>query len=211
MKELDCQTTAGAAAVRGRARRDFLRLVAAAAVPASGLWVGCAAQVDGAPESVATEPELALERAQLLGACPDDAERERRTRWTQLHAHYVGAENARDLPKILTLFAAEATLTINGRRFDDPRSIADAHTLLGMSNASAGLAGTQVIHDREFFTDEELLVYGRVRGNHIGQVLHFPPTFRQVELHYSAFYRFDEAGKIVAERIVMNWGPLAGA
>lgn len=52
---------------------------------------------------------------------------------------------------------------------------------------------------------------GRVIGTHVGQVLHFAPTFRRVELHYAAFYRFDGSGKLVSERIVMNWAPLAGA
>ena len=82
---------------------------------------------------------------------------------------------------------------------------------LGFANATSGLTGAQVIHDREFFTDTELLIYGRVLGNHSGHVLRFPPTFRAVELHYGAFYRFDENGKIIAQRVVMNWGPLAGA
>jgi hypothetical protein len=199
-----------AASTQGQARREFLRL-ALISLPATGLLAGCVADAASAPDGPAIEAEFAGGQATLYSACPDDAEREQRTRWAQLHAAYLGAENAHDLPSVLAAFGPKATMIVNDRRFEDAQSIADMHALLGMSSAGSGLANTQVIHDREFFTDDELLVYGRVLGTHVGRVLHFPPTLRAVELHYSAFYRFDSDGKIITQRVVMNWAPLAGA
>jgi predicted ester cyclase len=52
-------------------------------------------------------------------------------------------------------------------------------------------------------------VEGRLRGKHVGEFQGFPPTGRDVELPFVAFYRFDDAGKLVSERVVMNLGPLA--
>jgi hypothetical protein len=129
----------------------------------------------------------------------------------QLHAALVGCENLHDLPGITSSFGPEATMVINELPFHSAQSISEVHALLGMSSGAGGLSGTQVLIDREYFTQDELLIHGRVLGTHVGQILRFPPTFQQVEMHYAAIYRFDAAGKLVSERIVMNWGPLAGA
>ena len=48
-------------------------------------------------------------------------------------------------------------------------------------------------------------------ASHIGEFQGFAPSGREVELPFVAFYRFDGAGKLVAERVVMNLGPLGAA
>jgi len=47
-----------------------------------------------------------------------------------------------------------------------------------------------------------------LRHDHVRDLLGFPGTGREVEMHYAAFYRFDVEGKLVSERIVMDWSPL---
>jgi hypothetical protein len=51
---------------------------------------------------------------------------------------------------------------------------------------------------------------GRVCGKHRSEFLGFPPTERDVELPFVAFYCFDANGKLTSERVVMNLGPLRG-
>jgi hypothetical protein len=194
----------------GLARREFMRL-ALSGLPAASLLTSCALAADGGTlEDAAEEPAVAPSAQRLSGDCPGADVQARRLRWLQLHDAYIGYENLHDLPSIAASFGPEATLTMNDLRFADARSIAGAHSMLGMSKDGIGLSGTQVIPDREYFTDEELIIYGRVLGTHVGQVLQFAPTFRQVEMHYVAIYRFDDVGKLVNERVVMNWAPLAG-
>ncbi len=59
------------------------------------------------------------------------------------------------------------------------------------------------------FTADEIVIEGRLCGKHVGEFQGFPPTEREVELPFVAFYRFDVAGKLTSERVVMNLGPLA--
>ena len=56
----------------------------------------------------------------------------------------------------------------------------------------------------------ETVIEGRVCGKHSSEFLGFPPTERDVELPFVAFYRFDPNGKLISERVVMNLGPLRG-
>ena len=81
-----------------------------------------------------------------------------------------------------------------------------------MSAAPGALTGLRTTIDAEHLTADEIVVEGRLRGTHAGEFLGFEPTSRDVELPFVAFYRFDEDGKLVSERVVMNLGPLgAGA
>jgi hypothetical protein len=64
--------------------------------------------------------------------------------------------------------------------------------------------------DAEHFTDDEIVVEGRLTGKHSSEFLGFPPTDREIELPFVAFYRFDAQGKLTSERVVMNLGPLRG-
>jgi len=70
-------------------------------------------------------------------------------------------------------------------------------------------AGLKTLRDREHYTEDEIVVEGRLIGKHIGEFQGFAPTGHDVELPYVAFYRFDGSGKLVSERVVMNLGTLA--
>jgi len=126
-----------------------------------------------------------------------------------LRAHYA-AENANDLDRIMGTFSTRAgtTMIYNRQEFADPDGIRAAHTYIGFSAAGA-FAGLQTIADHEHLTADEIVVEGRLRGKHVGEFQGFPPTGRDVELPFVAFYRFDDAGKLVSERVVMNLGSLA--
>ena len=177
------------------ARREFIKL-ALSAIPASTVVTGCVND-----STFVDEPAV----APLLGD-----ESERRMRWQQLHAHYIGSKNQHDLPAILQCFASGASVLLNEQEFCGSDAIASLLTTFGMSSAEAGLSGTQSVHDREFFGEQELIIHGRVLGLHVGRVLQFPATLQQVELHYAAIYRFDDLEKIVSERVAINLAPLAG-
>jgi len=127
-----------------------------------------------------------------------------------LRAHYA-AENANDLDRIMGTFSTGAgtAMVYNRQEFTDPDGIRAAHTYIGFSAAGA-FAGLQTIADHEHLTAEEIVVEGRLRGKHVGEFQGFPPTGRDIELPFVAFYRFDDAGKLVSERVVMNLGPLGG-
>jgi hypothetical protein len=81
--------------------------------------------------------------------------------------------------------------------------------IFGMTAEPGGLSGTSVVPLREYFTDDSIVIEGVVRAKHVGDVTGYPPTNQDIELAYTAFYTFDEAGKLVSERITMNWAPLA--
>lgn len=126
-----------------------------------------------------------------------------------LRAHYA-AENANDLDRIMGTFSAAAgtTMVYNHQPFTDADGIRAAHTYIGFSAAGA-FAGLRTIADHEHLTADEIVVEGRLCGTHVGEFQGFPPTGREIELPFVAFYRFDDAGKLVSERVVMNLGSLA--
>jgi len=79
---------------------------------------------------------------------------------------------------------------------------------MGMSAAPGAFSSLRAVIDQEHFTDAETVIEGRVRGMHSAEFLGFPPTGRDVELPFVAFYRFDANGELSSERVVMNLGPL---
>jgi hypothetical protein len=89
-------------------------------------------------------------------------------------------------------------------------SIRQAHAYMGFS-AQGAFRGLRTIADRQHFTADEIVIEGRLCGRHVGEFQGFPPTESEVELPYVAFYRFDGAGKLASERVVMNLGSLAHA
>ena len=95
----------------------------------------------------------------------------------------------------------------NRQSFPDDAGIRQAHAYIGFA-AGGAFGGLRTIADREHFTADEIVVEGRLCGTHVGEFQGFPPTGREVELPYVAFYRFDAAGKLVSERVVMNLGTL---
>jgi len=137
----------------------------------------------------------------------DNQERERRR--ALVRAHYA-AENDHDLERIMGTFSADAVMLYNRQSFPSDETIRSAHGYIGMSAAPGALHGLRAIVDQEHFTDTETVIEGRVCGTHSREFLGFPPTGRDVELPYIAFYRFDADGKLSSERVVMNLGPLRG-
>jgi hypothetical protein len=135
----------------------------------------------------------------------DDAERERRR--ALLDAHF-DPENDHDLGRIMETFSEDAEMLYNGQSFRDRDSIEAAHTYIGMSSAQGAFRGLRGIRDHEHVTDDEIVVEGRLCGTHVGEFQGFPATNREVELPFVTFYRFDDAGKLTSERVVMNLGPL---
>jgi predicted ester cyclase len=137
----------------------------------------------------------------------DDRERERRR--ALVRAHYA-AENDHDLEQIMGTFSEDAVMLYNGQSFPSDETIRAAHRYIGMSASPGAFRRLQAIVDQEHFTDTETVIEGRVRGKHSSEFLGFPPTERDVELPFVAFYRFDANGKLTSERVVMNLGALRG-
>ncbi len=135
----------------------------------------------------------------------DDAERARRRRL--LHAHYA-VENVNDLAGIMATFSPDAEMIYNRQSFPVPDAIAGGHAYIGFAGTGGAFTGIRNIIDAEHCTDDEIVVEGRLCGTHVGEFQGFPPTGRAVELPFVAFYRFDAAGKVVSERVVMNLGTL---
>ena len=135
----------------------------------------------------------------------DDRERERRR--SLVRAHYA-AENDHDLERIMATFSADGEMLYNRQSFASDETIRWAHGYIGMSEAPGAFRGLRAIIDQEHFTDDEIVIEGRVLGTHCGEFLGFAPTERDIELAFVAFYRFDPQGKLSSERVVMNLGPL---
>ena len=138
----------------------------------------------------------------------DSGEQERRQ--TLLAAHY-DAENAPDIDRIMATFAPDAEMIYNGQHFTVADHIRWAHGYIGMSEQPGGLTDIRSVRDREHYTDDEVIVEGRMLGRHTGEFQGFAPTGCEVELPFVAFYRFDANGLLASERVVMNLGVLGVA
>lgn len=200
-------------------RRRFM-LGTLAALPAASLLSACGEQpsslLPGALDSISGElrPDASAHGSRpghRQTPCHDEAaQAHQRARWRELLEAHVGAENLHDLDVILETFADDGEMVFNGNVSSGDDQLSSAHIMFGFSGAvPGGLTRTQVIAEREHFTDDAILIEGRVVGEHVRAVGIFPPTFRRVTLPYSAFYRFDAEGKLVSERIVMDFTPLA--
>ena len=137
----------------------------------------------------------------------DGTERERRR--ALVHTH-MAAENRHDVDAIMRTFAATTEMVYNRDAFPSHDTIRGAHAYMGFSVAPGAFAGLRIVPDAEHFTADEIVIEGRLCGKHVGEFLGFAPTNRDVELPYVAFYRFDDAGKLTSERVVMNLGLLRG-
>jgi hypothetical protein len=136
---------------------------------------------------------------------PSKSERERRLRLFQVHAD---AENDRDIDAIMATFAPDAVMVFNEIRFTDPVSIRIAHMGFGMSAVPAGLEGVRQEHERIRFSDNHVLVEGRVVAKHVAPLFGYPPSNQQVEMFYTAAYLFNQADLLISEHVVMNWAPI---
>jgi steroid delta-isomerase-like uncharacterized protein len=134
----------------------------------------------------------------------DDKERERRR--GLLIAH-LEAEGAGDLSKVLATFAKNAEMIYNHQVFSDHDHIRQAHAYMGFSREGA-IAELGAVVERESFTDDEIVIEGKMVGVHRSEFQGFPGTNQPMELPFVTFYRFDADGKLASERVVMNLGPL---
>ncbi|MEO6029788.1 MAG: nuclear transport factor 2 family protein [Candidatus Binatia bacterium] len=139
-------------------------------------------------------------------------QREQDRRRALLAAHY-DAENAPNIDRIMATFAEGAEMIYNGQHFTVADHIRWAHGYIGMSEQPGGLANIRTVRDREHYTDDEVIVEGRMLAKHTGEFQGFAPTGCDVVLPFVSFYRFDADGLLASERIVMNLGVLgiAGA
>ena len=134
-----------------------------------------------------------------------DSEKTRRR--ALLKTHY-DVENSHDMDGIMATFSPDGEMLYNRIPFTDPQSIRYAHDLLGFSGTSGAFEDIHNCIDGEHFTDDEIIVEGRLCGKHVGKFQGIEPTGRNVELPFVAFYHFDKTDKLISERVVMNLGVL---
>ncbi|MCH7576004.1 MAG: ester cyclase [Candidatus Marinimicrobia bacterium] len=134
-----------------------------------------------------------------------DSEKTRRR--ALLKTHY-DVENDHDMNGIMATFAPSAEMLYNRIPFADPQSIRHAHDLLGFSSTDGAFKDVHNYIDGEHFTEDEIIVEGRLSGKHVGKFQGIEATGRNVELPFVAFYHFDKTDKLISERVVMNLGAL---
>ena len=136
-------------------------------------------------------------------------DREKARRRALLKIHY-DVENRHDMNGIMATFSPDGEMIYNRIPFTDPQSIRDAHSLIGFS----GTGAFEDIHnhiDGEHFTDDEIIVEGRLCGKHVREFQGIEATGRNVEVPFVTFYHFDKTDKLISERIVMNLGVLVAS
>ena len=137
-----------------------------------------------------------------------DSEKTRRR--ALLKTHY-DVENDHDMNGIMATFAPDAEMLYNRIPFTDPKSIRGAHDLIGFSGTDGAFKDINNYIDVEHFTEDEIIVEGRLCGKHFGEFQGIEATGRNVELPFVAFYHFDKTGKLISERVVMNLGVLVAS
>ncbi len=88
--------------------------------------------------------------------------------------------------------------------FTDLQSIRGAHDLIGFSGTDGAFKDIHNYIDAEHFTEDEIIVEGRLCGKHVGELQGIEASGLNVELQFVVFYHFDMTDKIISERIVMN-------
>ncbi len=137
-----------------------------------------------------------------------DSEKSRRR--ALLKTHY-DVENNHDINGIMATFSPDAEMIYNGLPFTDPQSIRYAHGLIGFCGTDGAIEDLHMCIDGEHFTNDEIIVEGRLSGKHVGEFKGIEPTGCNVELPFVAFYQFDETDKLISERVVMNLGVLVAS
>jgi len=137
-----------------------------------------------------------------------DSEKTRRRALLKIH---YDVENGHDMNGIMATFAPDAEMLYNRIPFTDPQSIRDAHSLIGFSGTDGAFEDIHNHIDGEHFTDDEIIVEGRLCGKHVREFQGIEATGRNVELPFVAFYHFDETDKLISERVVMNLGVLVAS
>jgi SnoaL-like polyketide cyclase len=136
----------------------------------------------------------------------DQTERARRR--DLLRAH-MEPENGHDMDGVMETFSKDTQVVYNGIPFPNAEAIRQIHVALGFDSKGA-LEGLRVNPEREHFTDDEIVIEGHLSGKHVGPFFGFEPTGLDVQIPYVTFYRFDAAGKLASERVVLNLGALNG-
>jgi hypothetical protein len=132
----------------------------------------------------------------------DEAERNRRRTLMWVH---LDAENAHDLTAIMATFSPDAETFFNATAFRTLDAIAAAHAGFGFSGDSPGaIEGLRVFVDKEHFTDEDIVIEGRVEGKFARALGAVAPTNADLSLPFIGSYRFNAAGKLIRESTVMN-------
>ena len=134
-------------------------------------------------------------------------EHERARRRALLRAH-LDAENAGDADAVMATFAADAVMIYNSMPFESHAAIRGAHDYIGFARGTGAFTNARSEIDRESFTDEDIVIEGRMCGVHEHDFMGFAPSGRRVELPFVAFYQFNLDGLLARERVVMNLGPL---
>ncbi len=137
-----------------------------------------------------------------------DSEKARRS--ALLEAHY-DVENSHDMDGIMATFSPDAEMVYNRAPFTDPQSIRHAHGLIGFFGTDGAFEDIDNCIDAEHFTEDEIIVEGRLCGKHVGNFQGIEATGRNVELPFVAFYHFDKTDKLISERVVMNLGVLVAS
>ncbi len=134
-----------------------------------------------------------------------DSEKTRRR--ALLKTHY-DVENSHDMKGIMATFSPDGEMHFNRIPFTDLQSIRDAHAQIGFFGTVGAFEDVHNYIDSEHFTDDEIIVEGRLCGKHVGEFEGIEATGRNVELPFIAFYHFDKTDKLISERVVMNLGVL---
>ena len=137
-----------------------------------------------------------------------DSEKTRRRALLKIH---YDVENGHDMNGILATFSPDAEMLYNRTPFTDPKSIRDAHVLIGFFGTDGAFEDIHNHIDGEHFTDDEIIVEGRLCGKHVREFEGIEATGRNVELSFVAFYHFDKTDKLISERVVMNLGVLVAS
>ena len=132
---------------------------------------------------------------------------EKTRRRALLKTHY-DVENSHDMDGIMATFSPDGEMLFNRAPFTDPQSIRAGNEYMGFSGTDGAFEDIHVYIDGEHFTDNEIIVEGRLCGKHVGECEGIEATGRNVELPFVAFYHFDKTDKLISERVVMNLGAL---
>ncbi len=138
------------------------------------------------------------------------ADSEKTRRRALLKTHY-DAENSHDMKGIMATFSPVGEMLFNRFPFTDPQSIRDAHALIGFYGTGGAFEDIHNCIDGEHFTNDEIIVEGRLCGKHVGEFQGIEATGRNVELPFVCFYHFDKTDKLISERVVMNLGVLVAS
>jgi hypothetical protein len=135
----------------------------------------------------------------------DQAEQARRS--ALIRQHYL-VENNHDMDGVMATFSPEGEMHYNRQPFTDPETIRLAHGLIGFGMENGAIENVFNHIDGEHYTEEEVVIEGRMTGKHVGEFQGMPATGRDIEMPFVGFYRFDEKDELISERIVMNLGAL---